>query len=220
MGKNWVRVRDGVKARTARTNDRAIAEISGRFDQLVEHVGHELSGLLGVRVQALFARNAPDSASRCQQLADSGLLFGCLRVPGAASIIIVSADLRADRVASSISVDAPREGRLLTRVNWLLRQLPEHAPEGLRIEAMLAGGRGASTVQLLGKLRADPTTLLPADGRDIRAFNISYELPMGTKRSAASGSLIHSVRAVATSLYADVVQYLRPWSPRTTRLSE
>lgn len=220
MGKNWVRVRDGVKARTARSNDKSIAEISGRFDQLVEHVGHELSGLLGVRVQALFARTAPDSATRCQQLADSGLLFGCLRVPGAVNTIIVNADLRADRVASSISVDAPREGRPLTRVNWLLRQLPEHAPETLRIEAMLAGGRGASTVQLLGKLRTDPTALLPPDGRDIRAFTISYELPMGTKRSAASGSLIHSVRAVTTSFYADVVQHLRPWLPKAPRLPE
>lgn len=220
MGNNWVRVRDGVKARTARSNDKTITDISGRFDQLVEHIGHELSGLLGVRVQALVPRNAPDNASRCQQLADSGVLFGCLRVPGAVNPIIVNADLRADRVAGSITIDAPREGRPLTRVNWLLRQLPDHAPEGLHVEAMLAGGRGASTAQLLGKLRTDPATLLPADGRDIRAFTISYGLPMGPKRSAASGSLIHSVRAVTTSLYADVVQHLRPWAPRQTRTSE
>lgn len=219
MGKNWVRVRDEVKARTARSSEKTITEISGRFDQLIEHIGHELSGLLGVRVQALVPRNAPDNASRCQQLADSGVLFGCLRVPGAVNTIVVHADLRADRVASSITVDAPREGRPLTRVNWLLRQLPDHAPDSLRVEAILAGGRGASTAQLLGKLRAEPSVLLPADGRDIRAFTITYELPMGPKRSAASGSLIHSVRAVTTALYADVVQHLRPWSARNGRQS-
>ena len=80
MGPHWVRVRDAVKAKTARSSDKATAEVSARFDQLVQHVALQLSGILGVDVQDSHRARA-DNASRCQQLADSGLLFGCLRYP-------------------------------------------------------------------------------------------------------------------------------------------
>lgn len=218
MGPQWVRVRDAVKAKTLRTGDRGTDEISARFDQLVQHVGLQLAGALGVDVQALAPRNAPDAVSRCQQLADSGMLFGCLRVPGAADVIVISADLRTDRVGCSITLDAPRDSRSLTRVNWLLRQLPDSASDGLRIEAQLAGGRGATTAQLLGALRAAPEKLLAADGRDIRSFKIVWESPMGAKRAAGSGGLIQSVRGSAFTFYSEVVQNLRPWSARPPRL--
>jgi hypothetical protein len=215
MGPSWVRVRDGVKAKTARSSDKAISEVSARFDQLIQHTGLQLSSMLGVEVQALTPRNAPDNASRCQQLADSGVLFGCLRVPGAVDVLVINADLRSDRVGASITITAPRgETRPVTRVNWLLRQLPDDAGEAIRIEALLSGGRGASTVGLLGKVRSDPTMLVPADQRDIRAFRLSLDLPMGSKRAAGTGTLIHSVKTVTNTFYADIVQHLRPWTPR------
>lgn len=217
MGPHWVRVRDSVKAKTARPGDRSVADVSSRFDQLIEHVGHELSGLLGVRVQALVPRNAPDNVTRCQQLADSGEMIGCLRIPGAAGPVIVNVDLRADHVGCSITIDAPREGRPSTKVNWLLRQLPQQAPDKLRVQAIVAGGRGASTATLLGKLRTDPMALVPSDGRDIRALVLSLDTTMGQKRSGAAGGLSHSVRAVTIGFYANVVQHLRPWSSPVSR---
>jgi stress response protein SCP2 len=216
MGPNWVRVRDAVKAKTARSSDKATAEVSARFDQLVQHVGLQLSTMLGVEIQALAPRNAPDNASRCQQLADSGVLFGCLRVPGAVDVIVINADLRADHVGASVTIPAPRgESRPLTRVTWLLRQLPDAAADSIRVEALLAGGRGASTVGLLGKVRAEPSTLIPPDQREIRAFVLSLDMPMGSKRAAGTGTLIHSVKTVTNTFYADVVQHLRPWVART-----
>ncbi|WP_375503703.1 TerD family protein [uncultured Jatrophihabitans sp.] len=214
MGQNWVKVRDGVKAKTARSTDKPTADVSARFDQLIQHVGLQLSSMLGVSVQPVAPRNAPDNASRCQQLADSGLLFGCLRVPGAVDLIILNADLRADRVGASITVQAPRgDTRPATRVSWLLRQLPDAAHDMIRVEALLGGRRGDSTVELLGKLRSDPAKLLPADQSDIRAFRLSLDLPMGTKRASGTGTLIHSIKAVSTTFYADVVQHLRSWTP-------
>lgn len=215
MGPHWVRVRDAVKAKTARSSDKATAEVSARFDQLVQHVALQLAGILGVDVQAITSRHAPDNASRCQQLADSGVLFGCLRIPGAVDVIVLNADLRADRVGASITVPAPRgETRPLTRVNWLVRQLPDVAADSIRVEALLAGGRGASTVGLLGKVRADPFVLIPEDQREIRAFTISLDMPMGSKRAAGTGTLIHSVKTVTNTFYADIVQHLRPWAAR------
>lgn len=212
MGPSWVKVRDGVKAKTARASDKATGEISARFDELIQHLGHHMTGLLGVEVQSLAPREAPDHASRRQQLADSGLLFGRLKVPGAVDVVVVGADLRADKASASITIAAPRgDTRPLTRVNWLLRQLPDEAKESIRIEAHLAGPRSVSTAALLGKARQDPTCLVPEEQREIRSFTISLEVPLGSKRAAGTGTLIGSVKSTTTTFYADVVQHLRPW---------
>lgn len=215
MGPSWVKVRDAVKAKTARASDKATGEVSARFDELVQHLGHHLSGLLGVEVQALAPRETPDHASRRQQLADSGLLYGRLKVPGAVDVLVVGADLRADRATASITIQAPRgETRPQTRITWLLRQIPDHAKDSIRIEAHLAGPRATSTADLLGKLRSDPTLLLPDDQREIKSFTVSLEVPLGAKRAAGTGTLIGSVKTASTTFYADVVQHLRPWSDK------
>ncbi|MEO6501411.1 MAG: TerD family protein [Jatrophihabitantaceae bacterium] len=219
MGPQWVKVREDVKARTLRSSDRHAAEVAVLFDQLIRFTGLHLTGLLGVVVQPVAPRNSGDTASRCQQLADSGLLFGTLRVPGAAGLIVITADLRAERVSCSITVDAPREGRPTTRVNWLLRQLSE-ARDATRVEAILAGSAGRSTAQLLGNGKASRSLdgLIPKDGRDIRAFRVSLDLPMGGKRATGQGSLIGSVLDVVTCFYAEVVQNLSPWASRPPRM--
>jgi stress response protein SCP2 len=212
MGSSWVKVRESVKAKTARARDRATGEVSARFDELVQHLGHHMSGLLGVEVVPLTPKETPDHASRRQQLADSGLLFGRLKVPGAVDAIVVGADLRSDRAMASITVQAPRgETRPQTRINWLLRQIPDDAKDSLRIEAHLAGPRSASTAALLNAARKDPACLLPAEQREIRSFTISLDLPLGAKRASGTGTLISSVKSVTTTFYADVVQNLKPW---------
>lgn len=212
MGPSWVKVRDAVKAKTARPSDKATGEVSARFDELVQHLGHHMSGLLGVEVRPLAPRETPDHASRRQQLADSGLLFGRLKVPGAVDVVVVGADLRADKATAAITIQAPRgETRPQTRVSWLLRQLPDEAKDSIRIEAHLAGPRSTSTAALLGKARQDPSCLLPDDQREIKAFTISLDLPLGAKRAAGTGTLIGSVKSVTTTFYADVVQHLSPW---------
>jgi stress response protein SCP2 len=217
MGKRWVGVRDSVKARTLRPSEVGTLEVSAAFDQLVRHVALHLTSLLGVEVQTIVPRSAPDSTSRCQQLADSGLLFGSLRVPGAVNAMTLIADLRADRVTCSINVDAPRDGRPLTRVNWILRQLTDARP-GIRVEASTGNTRNGSTAKLLNALRDRPESLIPADGRDIRSFRIGLDLPMGAKRGIGRGSLIGSVIAVTDTFYAEVVQHLRPWNARPPQM--
>lgn len=214
MGPSWVKVRDAVKAKTARSSDKATGEVSARFDELVQHLGHHMSGLLGVEVRALPARETPDHASRSQQLADSGLLFGRIKVPGAVDVVVVGADLRTDRATAAITIPAPRgDTRPATRIQWLLRQLPEEAKGSIRIEAHLAGPRSTSTAALLDKARQDPACLLPDDQREIKSFTVSLEVPLGSKRAAGTGTLIGSVKSVTTTFYADVVQHLRPWTP-------
>ncbi len=215
MGQSWVKVRDGVKGRTARANDKAVGDVSSRFDELVQHLGFEFTGLLGVDVSTAPPRDAPDHASRRQQLADSGIVRGRLKIPGAIAEMVIGADIRSDRVSATIHVSAPRgDTRPQTRVSWLLRQIPDSRTTGLRIETIVAGGRNDGPAATLENARKDPACLVPKDQRDIRAFLITFELAMGSKRAAGSGTLIGSVKDVSTIFYADVVQHLRPWMPK------
>lgn len=217
MGPQWVKVRDAVRARTLRAADKGCAEVTAHYDQMVRHVGLHLSSLLGVETTSIAPRNAGDSTSRNEQLADSGQLFGSIKVPGAIDPIVVTTDLRSERVMCSIQFDAPREGRASTRVSWLLRQIPE-ARDGIRVEALLAGGRGQSTAALLGAVRKAPESLIPKDGREIRAFRVSLDTPMGSKRGVGKGGLIGSVQSATTHFYGEIVQNLRPWNAKPPRI--
>lgn len=214
MGPNWVKVRNGIKDRTARSSDKPVIEVSARFDQLIQHIALQLTGILGVNVQPIAPRSAPDNVSRCQQLADSGEMFGCLRIPGAMDDLVINADLRADRVTASMNVAAPRGStRPSTRVAWLMNQLSSASHDSIRIEANLAGKRGATTTGLLAKVREDPNSLIPQDQAEIRSFTVELALPMGSKRAAGTGTLIQSIKNVTIAFYADVVQHLRAWKP-------
>lgn len=219
MGPQWVKVRDAVRAQTLRSTDKGCADVTSQFDQLIQRVSLDMSGLLGVETAAMAPRNRSDSATRQQQLADSGLLFGSIKIPGAIDRIVVEADLRTEHVTCSVRADAPREGRAQTRVNWLLRQIPE-ARDGLRIEAVLSGGRGQTTVGLLGAIRKKPDLLFPTDSREIRAFKISYETNMGSRRSGTKDGLITSVETSVIRFYGEVVQNLRPWNGRAPKLGQ
>ena len=73
---------------------------------------------------------------------------------------MVTADLRANRVICHIDLDAPREGRPTTRVNWLIRQL-RAAPDATRVEAFILHGRGAGTADLLRTIRDNPPCSQP-----------------------------------------------------------
>ena len=219
MGRRWTEVRDKAANGTLRASDAGTESVCASFDQLIAHVALHLTGLLGVEVTAVAPRNAPDRVTRRQQLADSGVLFGALRVPGAVDLVVVRVDLRAKKVQASVDVTAPREGRPTTRVNWLVRQVPD-AHDSTRIEALLSGSRTSSTAALLGSVRTEPASLAPTDDREIRAFRVSRETAMGPKEGVGRGTLIGSVVDVVTRFYAEVVQNLRPWSARPPRLPE
>jgi hypothetical protein len=54
---------------------------------------------------------------------EHGRLQGALRIPNTVGALNITADLRARSVVCSVDIDAPKEGRPTTKVNWLVRQL-------------------------------------------------------------------------------------------------
>lgn len=221
MGGTWVAVREAITAGTLRPNDKGLAETLSRWDQLLRYAALRLGRELGADVQvALSRKEAADPTLRVaaltKDIVERGVLTGSLRIPDAIAPIDIVADLRASRVTVSIDVDAPREGRASTRVNWLVRQLRD-APDALRIDAWTLGAR-TSTSELLRVVREDPTRLIENTQRELRSFRVAASSPMGAKRSAGRGGFIDSVLAAVDGFYSAVVEQLRPWAPKAPKL--
>jgi len=224
MGANWVAVRDAVVAGTLRASDKSAPEVAARFDALLQYLSLRLGRQLGTDVLPVLSRKEQaDPAVRAQgvlsRMVDQAELAGAIRIPNAVAPIHLVADLRAGRVTCFVDVDAPREGRPTTRVNWIVRQL-KHAPDSTRIESFVANARGAGSAELLGKVREDSAVLVTDPKKEIRSFRVALSVPMGSKRGRGRGAFIDSVLDLVDSFYGDVVQHLKAWSPAAPKLRE
>ncbi|BDI22876.1 hypothetical protein L3i23_16520 [Herbiconiux sp. L3-i23] len=221
MGPNWVGVREAVTARTLRVGDKTASEVTARFDALIRYACLQLGRRLGTEVvPALSRQELVDPGSRNSALvaglASDGYLRAAIKVPNAVSNLVVEADFRASKITCSFEIDAPREGRATTRVNWLVRQLKD-APETVRVEAFAARAR-AGTAELLREVREAPAKLILDPAKEIKSFRVAQVHPMGTKRGTGRGSFIDSVLAAIDTSYGDVGQRLKAWSASPPRL--
>jgi hypothetical protein len=216
MGPEWVRVRESARNETLRAGDPEARAVSARWEQFAEYLCLHLSQELGVDVQHLRSRgkNPEERISAATKwLAAEGELSCSIRVPDAVGPIGVVANLRTRRVTTTVELQAPREGRAKTRINWLLRQLAD-APEDLRIDVRFPRVR-ASCSELLRHCRDAPEKLLLRDDpkREPRSFVLAMSRPMGRKNGRGRGSFVGETRLQATEFYGDLVQGLVP--PRT-----
>lgn len=221
MGGAWVTVREAVLAGTLRQSDKALPEVTSRWDQLLRFAALRLERELGSGVQvALSRREQADPALRAVQLAQDlvtrGVLTGALRVPNTVGDLNIVADVRTGRCTVEVDIAAPSEGRPATRVNWMVRQLAD-APDSLRIDAFAHMAR-TSTSDLLKNIRTNPALLLPDPRIDLRRFRISATSSLGSKRGIGRGSFIDSILGAIDGFYETVLQGLRPWVAKAPQL--
>ena len=151
-------------------------------------------------------------------LAADGCLDAVIRVPNAVGDLRLRADLRARRTLTSVTVDAPRAGRVTSRVNWLIRQLGG-APDDLRVEVVYPNAR-ETTGALLGQVREQPERLLypPDPKREPRSFILTLARPMGSKRGKAEGSFVRETRGQTFDFYRDLIQRIKAWQAPAPKL--
>lgn len=222
MGEHWVQVRDAVRSGTLRATDKGVKETASRFDALLRFACLSLGRQLGTEVTPVLSRKElADPSSRSQalvaELVREGRLAGAIRIPATVGDVVVTADLRAGTVTCHVDIDAPREGRPTTRVNWLVRQL-KTAPDDVRIEAHAAHERGPGAAELLVKVREAPALLVADPAKELRWFRVALTAPMGTKRGRGRGCFIDSVLAAIDAFYAEVVQNLKAWAAAPPRM--
>lgn len=222
MGESWVAVRDAVTAGTLRASDKGIPTVVSRFDALLRFTSLSLGRRLGTEVVPVLSRKemvdpSVRAASLTQQLATAGSMTGAIRIPGTVGHLVITADLRAGQVTCHVDVDAPKEGRPTTRVNWLVRQL-KNAPDATRVECVTAHSRGASSAELLKDVRESPAVLVGDTTREIRMFRLALTTPLGPKRGRGRGSFIDSVLNSVDGFYASILGDLKAWSAAPPRM--
>jgi hypothetical protein len=223
MGDKWVTVRKAAHDGTLRANMPEASDVAERWEEFTQYLCLGLSQDLGRTVTAPRPRSQTTKDTlegHLKRLAETGALETTLRVPDAVGEIAIRADLRARQTLTSVTVEAPRDGRAKPRINWILRQL-SGVPEDVRLEAAYPNAR-ETTSELLGSAREDPDLLLyPRDpARPPRAFTVTSARPMGQKRGKAEGSFVRETRAQTFDFYRDLVQNLKPWQPRAPKLRE
>lgn len=213
MGPHWVAVRDAAREGMLRASDVGVSEVVSKWDQFIQYLCLHLASDLGVEVTHVLSKQERDDPalrrqSLVKQLVQTKSLSGTIRVKNAVNPITLTAALDARTTTASIEVEAPSEGRPLTRVSWLVRQLNE-APDRALIACRFSGTRETNSSRLL-ELRTNPSTLLLADKqRPPKAFTILSMKEMGTKRSGVSGSFIGEATELLLSFYRTVAQGLR-----------
>jgi len=222
MGESWISVRDGVINSTLTPGNKNVPPIVQNFESLMRFIAFRLSAKLGVNVKELEPKLAKVDPAKFRQqsihqFVTTGQLIGGLGVPNTVSEMQVVADLRMNQIRCTVDVKAPAEGRSMTRVNWLLRQLKD-APEGMRIETRVKhGGSQASNVALNSEAQAHPEKLVPSDSREITGFTLTVMHKMGTKRGNGSGSFIGTVIDAIELSYNSVLEKLTPWAAKAPK---
>ena len=221
MGAQWVPVRDAVAAGTLRANDKSTLEVASSFDALMRFAALRLGRRLGAEVTPVLTRAeqsnpAARTAALAAGLVKTGTFTAALRIPNTVSDLAVVADLRSSRITCSFDVDAPREGRATTRINWLVRQLKD-SPGTLRVEARFARGR-ADAAELLRDVRESPSKLVVDPSKEIKSFTIASTTISGSKRSSGRGGFIDSVLDAVDSSYEEIGQRLKAWAAAPPRL--
>jgi hypothetical protein len=216
MGASWVPVRNAVATRTLRASDNSVLDVVQRFDGLLRFAGLQLGRRLGTDVSISLSRKelaepALRAAAQARQLEESGLMTGAIRIPDTVGPLNLTVDLRSNQVVCHVDIDAPREGRALTRVNWLVRQL-RRAPDGVRIEASVLHSRGPGATDLLKAVRENPGVLIENPSKEFKSFRIIQSSSLGTKRGNGRGSFIASVTDGIDNFYETIMQYLKAWA--------
>lgn len=215
MGENWVGVRDAIKNGTLRQTDDEATEVAGKWEELLTFASLHLGRRLGDNVQeVLTAKEKKDISVRIDNIVNGMVkerrMYGKIRIPHTVGDLVVMANLEAQKIEISVSLDAPSEGRAKTRVNWLLKQLRETKLD-VRLDSWGARSR-ESLSEMLTSVRDNPSLLMPPENREITKFTITLSRKMGLKqRSGTKGSFIESAITAIDDFYDDVLQRLKVW---------
>lgn len=224
MGSSWVSVRNAVADGTLRATNPAATEVAGRFDALLRFTALQLGTRLGTETAVVHTRKEnADPGSRIQGhvagMVEHGRLHGALRIPNTVGSLNIVVDLRARQVTCSVDIDAPREGKPTTKVNWLVRQL-KGASDKARLEATVLSQRGPGASDLLGRVRDKPELLVLDSTKEIRSFTVATMQPMGLKGGRGQATFIDGFLASIDTFYTDVLQSLKAWSAKPPRMRE
>ncbi len=223
MGPSWVTVRDGARDRSLQKSMAEVADVAGRWDQLIRQAALNLSSETGADVTQWLPRAQQEPKARtavlCDSLAQAGRLSADLRIPGTAGDLEVVGDIRSRQIVVSTTIDAPSDKKGRGSVSWLTRQLKE-APNDITLEAYALRARTPRSATL-GEALEDPTVLVADGQNDIAKFRIvrRSDAGQGGRTGGKKLGFIETVNRSIDSFYQLVLQQITPWVPPAPKVS-
>lgn len=218
MGEHWVDVRDRARDGLLLRPSDEVMDICRRWDQIMHATSMRLGAELGIDVQEVIPRahrkvpGLRDKATAAA-LCESGCLDGRLRIPGAISDLMITADLRAARIVVSSEFPAPSDKGARGRVSWLIRQL-RHAPADITIESFARGAKSPDIALPLEQMREQPGSIKHSKDRPAARFRVSQRSEMGQgRRTVRKLGFVDSITESIDRFYGEVLQHLRSAPP-------
>ena len=181
-------------------------------------LGRLIGMQVGVRLTKAEAANSEvriknDIGALCRK----NKLNARLQIPGAASDLLVEADLKSRSIRASMIVNAPQDKkRTSARLGWLLRQMKEVSIEGVNIHTIWPS-RAADSMFSLDALRRDQSIVSNgSEGAAPRAFEVVLSSDSG-RRFGGRKTFIEDVEAVVPLFYDKIGQILKSWQPSAPR---
>jgi hypothetical protein len=139
-------------------------------------------------------------------------------IPNTVGVLNIVVDLRARQVTCSVDIDAPREGKSTTKVNWLVRQL-KSANDKARLESTVLSQRGTGASDLLGRVR-EKSKLLILDPRRTSAPSPSPPCNRWDSKAAEERNLHRHLPDLHRYLLHRRTPGLKAWSAKPPRMRE
>lgn len=224
MGMHWTSVRDGAREGTLSRRSDEVIEVAQLWDQLVRFLALKLGSDIGDDVRAVIPRKqATDPKLRnklvVDQLCETGLLAGTLRVPNAAGDIDLVVDLKSRQVVVGSEISAPDDRGAKARVTWMTRQLRD-APDKTVVEAYAKNQR-TGEYAYLGAVRDEPKALLGDQSRDPVKFRVVARSEMGMGRaSGRKPGFVQSILNAVEHYYTTVLQNVTAYQPKAPQITK
>jgi hypothetical protein len=115
-------------------------------------------------------------------------------------------------------VNAPKDGRPATRVNWIMRQLTS-AKDDLLIEVRYPNQKEPTSCSLKDARLKPERLLYAADPkREPWTFRLMVSKDLGMKRGRLAGSFVAESKQQTNEFYRTIVQGIRAWAPAAPKL--
>jgi len=230
LGSHWGDVLKAARTDALEQSESELRDVARCWMGYLRKATLRLRAKLGVDVHVRLSRKEKsDSELHLERLVagarSSGTLSGILRVPDAAGDIRIDVFLHSRSVQYGLEVTAPTEGRQMTRLKWLWRQLRSSSlPSDLLVTAEWSA-RNLLTSAPARQFVEDPGTLLvdrkgvslPKDV-DPKLFLLQWTTRLQAGRGRSSVPVLEAISKGLEDFYLRVVEDLVPFVPRAPRL--
>ena len=229
LGAHWGIVLQAAREHKLSTVPNQLTDVTEHWDAFLKKLAFRLRAKMGADVQRRTSRaDVKDPGKRtkqmCAEALDSGILTGALKVRDAIGDIRLELMLQGKVVRYSVRFPAPSEGRIKTRLNWLLRKLPiDDLPKGLQVRVEW-NRRGLYTEAPIDALQDGPMPIMTGPDHaaistdaEPRFFVLSWTMGLATGRGRAGARVLASITDGVERFYRQAMEGLVPYVPKAPR---